>query len=173
MRAVLLVAALLGLAACGREETPAATAPVEPLPVPSKPPLVQPPEAPVMLAFVDASGTERLQLACRADGPGLQITVPDFEPIASEERLTIGAGDEAFTHVADLEASGPGVTGGGAIDPDLLDRLARGEPVRAVYGARSVGPLQAARPRLLAAFTERCRGLSDRCTGNQYGHGEV
>lgn len=165
MRTLLLTAALLTLAACGREEAPAPaetpTAPVEPLPVPSRPPLVQPPEAPVSMAFVDAAGGERLQLACRDDG-SLHITVPGFEPIASEERLTIGAGDEAFTHVADLEASGPGVTGGGALDADLIARLARGEPVRAVYGAQSVGPLQAAQPPLLAAFTERCRGLLGR-----------
>ncbi|HYD28318.1 hypothetical protein [Brevundimonas sp.] len=159
MRTALLAAALLGLAACGREEPPAPAAPVEPLPVPSKPPLVQPPEAPTRMVFVDATGAERLQLACRDGDPAFQITVPGFEPIGSEDRLTLGAGDEAFAHVADLAAPGPGVTGGGPIDSDLIARLARGEPVRAVYGAQSVGPLQAARPDALAAFTERCRGL--------------
>lgn len=159
MRTALLAAALLGMAACDREESSAPTAPVEPLPIPSKPPLVQPPEAPVSMAFVDASGAERLRLACRADTPAFQISVPGFEVIGSEDRLTVGAGDEAFAHVADLEAPGPGVTGGGPIEPDLIDRLARGEPVRAVYGAQSVGPLQAAQAETLAAFTERCRGL--------------
>ncbi|HEY0599468.1 hypothetical protein [Brevundimonas sp.] len=161
MRIVLLAAALLGLASCGREEASAPPAPVEPLPIPSKPPLVQPPEAPSVMAFVDAGGVERLQLACRAGDPAFRITVPGFEPIGSEDRLTLGAGDEAFAHVADLEASGPGVAAGGPIDADLLDRLARGEPVRAVYGAQSVGPLQAARPETLAAFAGRCRGLRD------------
>ena len=160
MRVVLLAATLLGLAACGREEAP--TAPAEPLPVPSKPPLVRSPEAPVGMAFVDASGAERLQIACRAEDPAFRITVPGFDPIASEDRLTLGAGDEAFAHAADLEASGSGVSGGGAIEAGLIDRLARGEPVRAVYGAQSVGPLQAAQPALLAAFTERCRGLRTR-----------
>ena len=159
MRTALLTVALLGLAACGRDETSAPTAPVEPLPIPSRPPLVQPPEAPVSMAFVDASGAERLELACRTEAPAFQITVPGFEAISSEDRLTIGAGDEAFAHAADLDASGPGVTGGGAVDLDLIDRLARGESVRAVYGAQSVGPLQAARPETLTAFAERCRGL--------------
>jgi hypothetical protein len=159
MRTVLLTAALLGLAACGRDEASAPTAPVEPLPIPSKPPLVQPPEAPVSMAFVDASGAERLQLACSADAPAFRITVPGFEPIGSEDRLTLGAGDEAFAHAADLQAAGPGVTGAGPVDPDLIDRLARGEPVRAVYGAQSVGPLQAAHPETLEAFAERCRAL--------------
>lgn len=159
MRTALLAFALLGLAACGRDEASAPTAPVEPLPIPSKPPLVQPPEAPISMAFVDASGAERLQLSCHTDRPAFRITVPGFEAIASEDRLTLGAGDEAFAHAADLEAPGPGVTGGGAVDPDLIDRLARGEPVRAVYGAQSVGPLQAARLETLTAFAERCRGL--------------
>jgi hypothetical protein len=169
MRTALLAAALLSLAACGREEAPAPAAPVEPLPVPSKPPLVQPPEVPVSLAFVDASGAERLQLACRTDAPAFRITVPGFQPVGSEDRLTLGAGDEAFAHAADLdeafahaadlEAAGPGVSGGGPIDGDLIDRLAKGEPVRAVYGAQSTGPLQAAHPEALAAFAGRCRGL--------------
>lgn len=107
------------------------------------------------LAFVDAAGVERLRLVC---GPGdrLGIAVPGFRPIASEDRLTLGAGDEAFAHVADLAAPGPGVSGSGPIDRELVDRLARGQPLRAVYGAQSVGPLQAARPGLLTAFANHC-----------------
>ena len=159
MRVLLIAAALLPLAACGQEES-ASTVPVELLPEPSKPPLVEPPAAPVDMAFVDASGAERLQLSCRDAPAALHIVVPGFSPVSSEDRLTLGAGDEAFAHVADLDASGPGVTGGGAIDPELMDRLGRGEPVRAVYGAQTVGPLTAARPDELAAFAERCRGLA-------------
>lgn len=111
------------------------------------------------LGFVDVAGVERLRLVC---GPGdrLGIAVPGFRPIASEDRLTLGAGDEAFAHVADLSAPGPGVSGGGPVDRDLVDRLARGQPLRAVYGAQTVGPLTAARPDALSAFTERCRGLA-------------
>lgn len=159
MRPVLIVAAL-SLAACGQQETNAPTAPVEPLPEPSKPPLVEPPAAPVEMAFKDASGAERLQLSCRADPAMLHIVVPGFTPVGSEDRLTLGAGDEAFAHVADLDASGPGVVGGGPIDADLMDRVGRGEPVHAVYGAQTVGPLTAAQPEALAAFAERCRGLA-------------
>lgn len=160
MRVFLIAAALVSLAACGREEGAAPTAPVEPLPEPSKPPLVEPPAAPVDMTFIDASGAERLRLSCREDPAALHIVVPGFTPIGSEDRLTVGAGDEAFAHVADLDASGPGVVGGGPIDPDLMDRLGRGEAVSAVYGAQTVGPLTAARPEALAAFTERCRGLA-------------
>lgn len=154
MRAALLTVVLLALAACGRDETPAPTAPVEPAPIPSKPPLVEPPAAPDRLGFVDAGGVERLSLAC--ENGWMEIAVPEFRRIGSEDRLTVGAGDEAFAFVADLEAPGEGVVGSGAVDADLLARLARGEPVSAVYGRQTVGPLRAARPATLPAFAARC-----------------
>ena len=155
MRAALLIVALLALAACGREEAPAPAAPEAP-PIPSKPPLVEPPAAPDRLGFVDAGGAERLSLACR-DGQ-MKVAVPGFQRIGSEDRLTVGAGDEAFAFAADLQAPDEGVVAGGAADADLLARLARGEPVSAVYGRQTVGPLQAAQPAALAAFAGRCAG---------------
>lgn len=158
MRAVLLTVALLGLAACGREETSVPVAPDAPAaaPIPSKPPLVQPPETPGRLAFVDAGGAERLALAC-ADGR-MQVTVPEFDRIGSEDRLTVGAGNEAFAFAADLQAPGEGIVAGGAPEADMLARLARGEPVSAIYGQQTVGPLQAARPATLPAFAALCAG---------------
>lgn len=146
---------LLALAACGPE--PVEVRPAGSPPIASQPPRGSPTGATGELAFVDPGGVERLRLACRAGGR-LQITVPGFEPVGSEDRLTLGVGDEAFAHVADLAAAGPGVTGGGPVDVDLIDRLERGEPVRAVYGAQSAGPLKAAGPKALAAFVEGCRG---------------
>lgn len=167
MRTALLAAALLGLAACGRNETPAPTEPAEPAPIPSKPPLVEPPETPAAaspgrLTLVDAAGSPALHLSCDNPAGAFVIHVPGFEPIGSEDRLTMGAGDEAFAFVADLQASGPGVTAGGAPEADLFVRMARGEPVRAVYGAQSVGPLRAGTPEALSAFVARCGGLRDR-----------
>lgn len=159
MRTLLLTIAVLALAACGQEHPDSATGPVEPAPIPSKPPLVQPPEVPTRMAFVDASGVERLRLSCGAASPSLRISVPGFNRIGSEDRLTLGAGDEAFAYVADLEASEPGVVGGGPVDAGLMDRLARGEPVHAVYGAQTAGPLRPADPETVPAFAERCRGF--------------
>ena len=155
MRTVLFTVALLALAACGRDEATAPAGPESP-PIPSKPPLVQPPEAPGHLAFVDAGGVERLSLAC--DGGRMQVVVPGFERIGSEDRLTVGAGDEAFAFAADLQAPGAGVVAGGAADADLLARLARGAPVSAIYGRQTVGPLRAAEPANLPAFAARCGG---------------
>ena len=155
MRTLLLTAALLGLAACGRDPAPAPTAPEAP-PIPSKPPLVEPPQAPDRLAFLDAGGVERLSLAC--DDGQMQVAVPGFQRIGSEDRLTVGAGDEAFAFAADLEAPGEGIVAGGAADADLFARLARGEPVSAIYGRQTVGPLEAAQPASLPAFAARCAG---------------
>jgi hypothetical protein len=154
MRAALLTLALLGLAGCGREEAPAPAAPAESAPIPSRPPLVQPPEAADRLAFVDAGGVERLSIAC--SGGELEVAVPGFERIGSEDRLTVGAGDEAFAFAADLQAPGDGIVAGGPADADLLARLVRGEPVSAVYGRQTVGPLRAARAAGLPAFAARC-----------------
>lgn len=155
MRTALLTVALLALAACGREEAPAPPPETPAAPqAPAAPISPAPPEAPSRLAFVDAGGVERLSMAC--DGGQMQIAVPEFDRIGSEDRLTVGGGDEAFAFVADLQAPGEGVVANGAADADLLARLARGETVRAVYGRQAVGPLQAARPAALAAFTARC-----------------
>ncbi|MCS6626970.1 hypothetical protein N0B44_29040 [Roseibacterium beibuensis] len=154
MRTALLTAALLALAACGRDEGAAPAAPTEAPPIPSKPPLVEPPQAPDRLGFVDGGGVERLSLSCSAGQ--IEVAVPGFERIGSEDRLTVGAGDEAFAFAADLQAPGEGIVAGGAAEADLLARLARGETVSAVYGRQTVGPLRAARPASLPAFATGC-----------------
>ena len=166
MRTALLTIALLGLAACGRDEASAPPAPEAPSapPVPASPPAPQPPEAlsapsAVRLTLVDGSGAPVLHLFCRTPGT-LVIYAPGFEPIGSEDRLTMGAGDDAFAFVADLEAPGPGVTAGGVAEADLFARMARGEPVSAIYGRQTVGPARAATPAAMGDFVSRCGGPS-------------
>ncbi len=156
--AALAAGLLLALAACEREEPPAAApeAPAAP-----EPEARVPAETAERLAFVDATGAPRLLLDCLADpAPVLRATVAGFEKIMSEDRLTVGAGDEAFALAADLSAAGPGVTASGAIDRDLLRRIADGQPVRAVYGAQSVGPLEPADGIAPGSFVVRCRDLA-------------
>lgn len=170
MRTILLTAALMGLAACGRDEPPAAPSPTEPPEVaaaPAAPPPAAPPPSPsgvsaARLAMVDATGAPVLYLSCANGAGNLLIHAPGLEPIGSEERLTLGAGDEAFAFVADLAAAGPGVTASGAAERDLFVRMSRGDPVSAVYGAHSVGPTRAASAAALADFIARCGELPDR-----------
>lgn len=165
MRTALLTIALLTLAACGRDGASAPAAPQPPA-APQAPAAPPPPEAPEAtaapwLVLVDAADAPVLILFCRAPGT-LVIHAPGFEPIGSEDRLTMGAGDEAFAFVADLEAPGPGVTAGGVAERDLFVRMARGEPVSAVYGRQTVGPARAETPAALRDFLARCGGLPDR-----------
>ena len=160
MRIILAAVAVLLLpTACDRSETPP---PADPAPVPTAPPPAAPPAAPTVatadgsaLAFVDAAGVPTATLSCE---PGkFRIVVPGFQPIGSEDRLSIGTEGEAFALVADLAAPGPGVTASGAPDPDLLNRLARSEALFALYGQQSVGPLTAASPAGLQALISACR----------------
>ena len=167
MRTALLTLALLGLAACGRDERPAVPTPPEAPAAPARPQPPAPPAQPAdatsaLLTMVDASGAPALLLFCEGPARHLVIHAPGLTPIGSEDRLTLGAGDEAFAFVADLEAPGPGVTGGGVPEADLFDRMARGESVRAVYGAQTVGPVRAETPAALRAFVARCGGVSGR-----------
>lgn len=149
------VAALLLPTGCDRPEGPPAIAPT---PVPTvSPPAARaaPPAGGSALAFVDGAGAPAATLSC---GPeGLRIVVPGFGPIGSEDRLSLGTAGEAFVLVADLTEPGPGVTASGPPDPDLLDRLARGEPLYASYGQQSAGPLTAESPAGLQAVMSACR----------------
>jgi hypothetical protein len=124
---------------------------------PDAPPPAAPTVAPAngTLSFVDGAGDPAATLSCGAGE--LRIVVPGFQPIGSEDRLTIGTEGEAFALVADLAAPGPGVTASGAPDPDLLNRLARGEALFAMYGQQSAGPLAAASPAGLQALVSACR----------------
>lgn len=141
----------------GPNRTAAPPPPVAPVPpVPADPGDAPPPAGAAVAVLVDASGAQTATLSCGAEG--LRIVVPGFRPIGSEDRLSIGAGGEAFALVADLAAPGPGVSASGAADPDLLDRLARGEALSAMYGQQSVGPLTAASPAGLQAVVSACRG---------------
>lgn len=152
------VAALVLVTGCDRPEAP--PAPAAPAPAPLPP--VATPAAPAprptggsALGFVDAAGAPAATLSC---GPGgLRIVVPGFQPIGSEDRLSLGTAGEAFALVADLADPGPGVTASGPPDPDLLDRLARGEPLFASYGQQSAGPLTAVSPAGLQAVVSACR----------------
>ncbi len=161
MRNVLvLLAAVLIPVGCDRPDSPAASPPAAaPAAAPAVPPPAAPSPAPPAeasgLAFIDAAGASTATLNCGSDG--LRIVVPGFRPIASEDRLSIGTDGEAFALVANLAAPGPGVTASGPPDPDLLDRLARGEALFAVYGRQSVGPLAASSPAALQTTVSACR----------------
>ena len=113
------------------------------------------------LLLVQDGGEPQFQLTCLHSPARLVVDVAEFRPIGSEERLTLGVGDEAFALVADPTAPGPGVHAEGAVDPDLLTRLETTREISAVYGAQRFGPHPAPEPEALQAFVQTCRSLAE------------
>ena len=110
-----------------------------------------------------ATAEAPISLVC-ARGDGLMVVARAFRPIGSEERLTLGAGDDAFalvaTNVADPEATLVRATG--PADDALLTALASGRPISASYGAQRYGPIAAPPQALRRAFADTCRKLNTR-----------
>jgi hypothetical protein len=150
------LAALLALAACGREEATKREQPVA----------VEAPRADMAwsragagLTLRDAGGGLLLSLTCEGAPPRMTVSVPGFREIGSEERLSFGADDEPFVFVAQLGQQS-GVRGEAAIYDDLLQRLARANTVGAVYGAQRLGPVAAPSAEQAAAFAAACRAIA-------------
>lgn len=99
-------------------------------------------------------------MACLNDPARLQVLADGFTVIGSEERMTLGAADEAFGLVADVERQGPGVQASGAIDPSFLDHFARSEDISAVYGAQTMGPWATPPQDLRQTFVRACREIA-------------
>lgn len=108
-----------------------------------------------------AAADAPLRLIC-ARGEGFMVVASAFRPIASEERLSIGAGDDAFAlaAVAGEGAKGALVRATGPADEPLLAALDGGQPITASYGASTFGPVEAPPPAVRRAFTQSCRKLN-------------
>lgn len=112
------------------------------------------------LRLENFEGMLMLNLACVPDPGRLAASVPDFSPRGSEERLTLGAGDELTVLVVDPAAqSGAGVRGEAPLPEAWLTRFAGGARVGASYGAQTLGPVDGPPPAVAARFVETCRAL--------------
>lgn len=147
---------LLLAAACQAEPQPQAGE--EEPPQPSGPPVVQQAEreeeaaAP---AAQPASGWEqagengirlkgddgKIVLALSCAGGNLRATAPSFTPIGSEDRFSLGLGNEPVTLVADLGSKAPGVTAEGAAPANFEALLGSADQMSALYGTQQVGPV--------------------------------
>lgn len=100
-----------------------------------------------------------LRLVC-AQGDGFLLLAPKLKPVASEERLTIGAGGDAHALVA---APGKvGVQAVGPVDETLLKAIESGQPIVINHGAQSAGPYEAPPEALRRGFADTCRKLTRR-----------
>lgn len=97
-----------------------------------------------------------LRLVC-AQGDGFLAVVPGFKPVASEERLNIGSGDQVHTLVA--TAGKVGVQATGPIEDALLAVFDSGGPISINHGFQNAGPFPAPPESARRIFTETCRKL--------------
>lgn len=157
-----LIAALIAMfaAACDRQggDPPApAPAPTAEAPVPEGSwRLEASATSGAALVFADADGVERLRLICRRGPTEFVAQAPDVAPIGSEERFTLGFGDELFTLVADVASGLPFVEARTSLTPQLVAALRSGRPVAANYGVSNLGPHPAPAPGVAEAFARAC-----------------
>ncbi|MFN3815655.1 hypothetical protein [Brevundimonas sp.] len=108
-----------------------------------------------------ADGEVIAGVACMRGPARLQVESDRFQPIMSEDRFTVGAGDEAYALAADLAAERErGVEASGEISVDLLDRLEAGGAIAFNYGAQSLGPFPAVPEAYRDAFVAVCREIA-------------
>jgi len=165
MRAASCLLAALLLSACGPDPSQ-----------PASPPAAAPATTPdpngwafaigknsVEMAWMTETmpGRSPLRLVC-ARNDGFMVEAATLTPVASEERLSIGAGDTvvALVAVAGQGAHGPRIRATGPVDEGLLTALTAGGPISISYGAQTYGPLAVAAPALRRAFAETCRKLN-------------
>ena len=110
----------------------------------------------VALALASEAGAAAIRLFCPAGAKQLIVNVPAFRPIGSEERLSLGSGNEAHALVADPrgDAQRGGVTGSGPVPANLAALIAG--RISASYGAQNSGPHAAPPPNLVAEFAAAC-----------------
>lgn len=108
------------------------------------------------LVFSDAQGVERLRLICRRGPAEFLVQAADVQPIGSEERFTLGFGDQLFTLVADVSSGLPFVEARAPLTSALIAALRSGRPIAANYGATNLGPHPAPAEEVRQAFARAC-----------------
>lgn len=110
----------------------------------------------VALALLGGSGEALVRLFCPAGRQVLLVNVPEFKPVGSEERMSLGSGGQVVVLVAD--SSGDPQRGGVSAAGPTPDNLAAliGGPVAVNYGAQDSGPHPAPPAQAARAFAAAC-----------------
>ena len=97
-------------------------------------------------------------LSCRTDG-SLAVHVAAFSPVASEERMSIGAGDVVVSLVADFRGDSVrgGVNGEAPVPRELEAIVTNPAGIHVNYGYQTIGPLPAIPAALGERFLKACR----------------
>lgn len=107
--------------------------------------------------YLSEAGTRRLTLFCPARADEIQVNVPAFTAVASEERMSLGSGGTVVALVADWRGDRErgGVTGKGPVPDELADILSG--PIGVNYGAQNSGPHPLVPRDMAAGFLVACR----------------
>lgn len=177
-RLLTVVGALL-LAACAAEPQVEQNVRAEPMegtkviPEPSGPPVVQQadPAAPSadgeavrwtyegnVLRLLGPGRSLLMVLGCRQPGRQLLVHVPSFTPIASEDRLSLGLGEEPVTLVADLapRSGNLGIIATGESPGNLEALLVGARQITALYGTQRAGPYPSLSADVASSFARTC-----------------
>jgi ketosteroid isomerase-like protein len=100
-------------------------------------------------------GKPRLALSCLLDAKELEVRVHGFVPVPSEDRLTVGAGDELLS-LTTRKGAAAGVAGRGRLTAQFTTALRAGARIGASYGSQNLAPLPAAPRKILEAFGQAC-----------------
>lgn len=119
--------------------------------------VLQPGAAATELVLQAQTGSPILSLTCPSGENRLQVNVPGFTPIGSEERLSFGSGGEVEALVADFRGDRRlgGVSAAGAVPANLAALM--GGPVSASYGSQTSGPHPSVPTAIVASFVVACR----------------
>lgn len=120
--------------------------------------VLQPSAEASVLVLQAQTGNPILSLTCPSGGNRLQVNLPGFTSIGSEERLSFGSGGEVEALVADFRRDRRlgGGSAAGAVPANLAALM--GGPVSASYGPQTSGPHPAVPTAIVASFVAACRG---------------
>jgi len=110
------------------------------------------------LTLWDPAGGPLVSLRCAGEPRLFEVEMHTVTPVASEERLGFGAGEDALTMVADVEHPSGHVVATTAYGADVAEALRAAPEVSASYGAESYGPVDAPDEASVAALIAQCEG---------------
>lgn len=109
------------------------------------------------LRLVQPDGKLILSIACLGRLARLVAHVPGFTAIGSEDRLSLGFGNEPVPLVADPTRQEPaGISAEGALSGDMERLLEEADQISAVHGRQRVGPHPAPDAALKEQFAKAC-----------------
>lgn len=108
------------------------------------------------LIWWDETGAPMVSMRCAGDPRQFEVEMHTVEPIASEERLSFGFGDNVLTMVADVEHPSGHVVATTEYGDDIAEALRGAPEVAASYGAGSYGPVSPPDADSIAALIAAC-----------------